>query len=80
VDGPQQRLGTEQRLARVRKHRNKGEMAMGYLHKGALPKPSLYCLLSRRQAAQDQGSIQMMNGGEATIKHKRKLIMIKCKE
>jgi len=53
---------------------------MGYLQKGVLPKLSLYCLLSRRQASQGQGNLQMMNGGEATIKHKRKLIMIKSKE
>jgi len=53
---------------------------MGYLQEGALPKISLYCLLSRRWASQGQGSLQMMNGGEATIKHKRRHIMINSKE
>jgi len=57
-----------------------GKWVMGCLQKGALPKLSLYCLLSRRQASQGQGSLHMMNGNEATIKHKRKLIMIKSKE
>jgi len=42
------------------KAQNKGEMAMGYVQKGALPKFSCYCLLSRRWTSQGQGSLQMM--------------------
>jgi len=64
----------------ARKPHNKGEMAMGYLQKGALPKLSLYCLLSRRWMSQGQGSLQMMMNEESTIKHKIKLIMINSKE
>ena len=43
MDGPQINLGTERRLMKGKKAK---EMAMGYLWKGALPKLSLYCLLS----------------------------------
>jgi len=50
------------------------------LQKGELPKSSLYCLLSRTWVSQGQGSLQMMIGSKATIKHKRKLIMIISKE
>jgi len=53
---------------------NKGEMAMGYLQKGALPKLSLYCPLSRRRTSQGQGSLQMMMNNELTIKHKENLL------
>jgi len=57
MDGPQRNLGTEQRLTKGKKAK---EMAMGYLQKGALPKLSLYCLLSRRRASQGQGSLQVL--------------------
>ncbi len=62
------------------KAKNNGEKGNLGLQEGELPKSSLYCLLSRRQAPQGQGSLQELNGGEAAIKHKRKLIMVKHKE
>jgi len=57
MNGPQGSLGTEQRLTRDRKAK---EMVTGCLQKGELPKLSLYCLLSRRQVSQGQGSLQVL--------------------
>jgi len=77
---PSEVWGQDGGLRGGKKAHNKGEMATGYLQKGALPKLSLYCLLSRRRTSQGQGSLQMMMNDESTIKHKRKLIMISSKE
>jgi len=77
---PSEGWGQNEGLRGGRKAHNKGEMATGYLQKAALPKLSLYCLLSRRRTSQGQGSLQMMMNDELTIKHKRKLIMISSKE
>jgi len=57
---------------------NDGKTGNLFLQEGELPKFSLYCLLLRRQASQGQGSLQMLIDAEATIKHK-KLIMITSK-
>jgi len=73
---PSEGWGQNKGLQGGRKAHNKGEMAIGYLQKGALPKLSLYCPLSRRWMSQGQRSLQMMMNGKATIKYKRKLIMI----
>jgi len=62
------------------KQEGNGKMGNLDLQEGELPKFSLYCLLLRRWVSQGQGNLQMSNGNEATIKHKRKLIMITGKE
>jgi len=50
------------------------------LQKGELPKSSLYCLLLKEDSVPGSGKPTGVDGGEATIKHKRKLIMITGKE
>jgi len=77
---PSKDWGQNEGLRGLESTETKEKRATGYLQKGALPKFPLYCLLSRRRVSQGQGSLQMMKGGEATIKHKRKLIMIQSKE
>jgi len=58
----------------------KEKRATGYLQKGELPKSSLYCLLLKEDSVPGSGKPTGVDGGEATIKHKRKLIMITGKE
>jgi len=77
---PSKNWGQNEGLQKAGGQETKEETGNLCLQEGELPKFFLYCLLLRRQASQGQGSLQMMNGNEATIKHKKKTCMIKSKE
>jgi len=77
---PSEGWGQHEGLQGAGKHKTKEKWQWVTSKKGALPKLSLYCLLSRRWTTQGQGSLQMMMNDKSTIKHKRKRIMISSKE
>jgi len=76
MDGPQRILGTERRLTKGKKAK---EMATGYLQKGALQVIPVLSSL-KKTSVPGSGKPTGAEDDKATIKHKRKLIMISSKE